>query len=425
VQLGEPRPASPLRERLGTAALALLLVPAAAPAAETPADSQAGNQLDVTTLYYGEQGRTQVFEPVVRATRLFGDGQSLFGQIGIDVITGASPTGALPSGVVQTHTSASGRLIRTPAGEIPTLSFQDHRVGLDGGWQRPLGRFVTSTLGVHASREKDYQSLGVSGKLSYQFLDRLFTLDLGGGVNDDSVFPVGGTPPGLSDGTLVSHASNSKRVSDVLVGLSRVVTRRWLLALDASRTFENGYLTEPYKVISLMDPVTGYPVGQLTDQRPESRARSSLLLSSVYHFSQDVLHSSYRYYDDTWGVRSNTIDLKYRHDFEEDGEYFEPHLRLYRQSAADFFVPGLVAGATLPAFATSDYRLGELTTITAGATLSFRFGDFDSGLWTVRAEYIRQAGNSSPPGAIGVERGFDLSPPINTFTAVIGYSFDY
>ena len=425
MQLDGPKPASPLRERLGTAALALLLVPAAAPAADTPADSQPSSQLDVTTLFYGEQGRAQVFEPVVRATRLFGDGQSLFGQVGIDVITGASPSGALPSGIVQTHTSASGRVITTPAGEIPTISFQDRRVGLDGGWLRPLGRHVTSTLGVHASREKDYQSLGVNGKLTFQFLDRLFTLDLGGGVNDDSVFPVGGTPLGLSDGTVVSHGSSSKRVSDLLVGVSRVMTRRWLLALDASRTFENGYLTEPYKVISLMDPVTGYPVGQLTDERPSTRTRSSLLLSSVYHFSHDVLHSTYRYYTDTWGVQSNTLDLKYRHDFEDDGEYFEPHLRFYRQSAADFFVPGLVASAALPAFATSDYRLGELTTLTAGATVSFRFGDFDSGLWTLRAEYIRQAGNSSPPGAIGVERNFDLSPPINTFAAVVGYSFDY
>ena len=100
-------------------------------------------------------------------------------------------------------------------------------------------------------------------------------------------------------------------------------------------------------------------------------------------------------------------------------------MRLYRQSAADFFSVGLVDGAPLPPFATSDYRLGELTTLTLGATVAFRFGDFDGGLWTLRTEYILQAGNSSPPGAVGVQRTFDLAPPINTVTAVVGYSFNF
>ena len=45
-----------------------------------------------------------------------------------------------------------------------------------------------------------------------------------------------------------------------------------------------------------MDPATGMPVGQLTDKRPSSRSRNSLLASSAYHFSRDILYSSYRYY---------------------------------------------------------------------------------------------------------------------------------
>src|ERR1700720_2196401 len=85
---------SPLREMLHTAALGLLLVPATAKAGD-PTD-----RVDVTSLLYGEQGRTQVVEPVVRFTHLWADGQSVSAQLGIDVITGASPTGALPSGVV-------------------------------------------------------------------------------------------------------------------------------------------------------------------------------------------------------------------------------------------------------------------------------------------------------------------------------------
>ena len=421
MQLKSTGSTASLRQRLSSVALSLLAVPAVASAG---ADSSPTNQVDYTTLFYGEQGRVQVFEPIVRATRLLPDGQSLSAQLGIDVITGASPSGALPSGNVQTRTSPSGHVTTVAAGQIPLTKFQDHRVGLDGDWQKPLGKYITSTLSGHASREKDYQSLGVSGKLSAELMQRLLTVTAGGGVNSDSVFAVGGTPIGLSDGSVLSKGANSKRVTTLLLGASQILTRRWLVALDGSHTNENGYLTEPYKVLSLMDPVTGAPVGELTDKRPSTRARSSLLASSVYHLADDVLYTSYRYYWDTWSVRSNTIELKYRHDGDGNDWYLEPHVRFYRQTAASFFTIGLVDGAPLPEFATSDYRLGALTTMTIGTTYAFHVGDSPR-QWTVRADYIRQAGDGSPPNAIGKQRSFDLAPAINTVTAVVGYSFNF
>ncbi|MFY9823174.1 MAG: DUF3570 domain-containing protein [Thermoanaerobaculia bacterium] len=413
---------SALRERLGKAALALLLVPSAAMAADSAVTAAAANQVDYTALYYGEQSRVQVYEPIVRATRLFGDGQSLSAQLGIDVITGASPSGARPSGTMQTTTTASGRTVNVPAGSIPLVRFQDHRAGLDSEWQKPWGRILTSTVGLHASREKDYQSLGVTGKVSAELMQKLLTVSAGGGYSDDSVFPTGGTPIGLSDGSEVSNKSNSKKVTNLLLGVSRVLTRRWIMSLDGSRTFEKGYLTEPYKVISLVDPFSGEPVDQVTDNRPSTRTRTSALLSSAYHFTHDIGYASYRYYWDTWGIRSNTLDLKYRHDLEDDW-YIEPHIRYYRQSAADFYTTGISSFLAPPEFATADYRLGRLTTLTLGANFAFHVGDNPS-QWNLRAEYIHQAGDSSP-GASGIKSPFDLSPPINTVTAVVGYSFNF
>lgn len=416
----EPGAGSPssLRERLSTAALALLLVPAAA-GAESPATTQ----VDYSTLFYGEQDRTQVFEPVVRATRLFGDGQSISAQLGLDVITGASPSGALPSGTVQTMTTPSGRMVNVPAGQIPLTKFQDHRVGLDGEWRKPWGSNFTTTLGGHASREKDYQSLGLNGKVTADLLQHLFTVTAGGGYSDDSVFPVGGTPMGLSDGSEVSNKANAKRVKSVLFGVSHVLTRRWIVSVDGTRTYENGYLTEPYKVISVVSPFNGLPIYTLTDNRPASRTRSSALLSSVYHLSNDILYTSYRYYTDTWDVRSNTFDLKYRHDLSE-GWYFEPHARFYRQTAASFYTIGLSTILRPPEYATADYRLGRLKTLTLGTTVGFHIGDSPSE-WTLRAEYIRQKGDTQGGEQNGVQSHFDLTPTINTFTAVLGYSFNF
>ena len=419
MQLEKP---SSIRDKLHTAALALILVPAAAQA--QTAQPAPGSQIDVTSLLYGEQGRTQVVEPVVRFSHLMQDGQSIAVQFGVDVITGASPTGALPSGVVQTRTSASGRTITSPAGALPTAPFTDRRVALDGEWKKPWTRFVTSTLGGHFSREKDYQSTGVNATLSTDLMRRLVTVSIGGGISHDEVFPVGGTPAGLSDGTIISHARNGKNVSDVTLGLSRILTRQWMVSVNGTRTMESGYLTEPYKLVSVMNRTSGIPVAALTDKRPSTRDRSSLLFSSVYHFTDDVLYSSYRYYWDSWDVRSHTIDLKYRHVLGDDETYIEPLLRFYTQSAAKFYTIGLTQGAPLPDFATSDYRLGKLSTITIGATYGFQLFDMP-GSWTLRAQYIRQAGDSSPPNAIGMQRSFNLDPPVSIYAFVVGYSFGY
>lgn len=407
-----------MRDALHTAALALMLVPATAKAA----DAEAADRIDVTNLLYGETGRTQVVEPVVRFTHLFADNQSISAQFGVDVITGASPTGALPTGTVQTRTSASGRTVTSTAGEIPTAPFHDRRAVLEADWTKGWGRFVTSTVGGHYSRETDYQSSGISTKISTDLMHRLVTVTIGAGVDRDSVFPVGGTPDPLSNGVIVSHDSNPKNTTSLLFGVSRILSRQWMISATASRASESGYLTEPYKIVSVMNAV-GVPVSSLNESRPDTRDRSSVLLGSVYHFSQDVLYTSYRYYWDTWNVRSHTLDVKYRYQVGTD-TYLEPLVRLYTQNAASFYTAGLIQGHPLPQYASSDYRLGDLRTVTFGGTFGWRFDRYP-GDWTVRAELIEQRGNSSPPNAIGIQRRFDLSPPVSIFALVFGYSFGY
>ena len=409
--------------------LAAAGTPAAA-AAQTP--GEATTRYDVSGLYYAEAQRTSVIEPVARITRLFADGQSLSAQFALDVMSGASPTGANPSGVPQTVTSASGTTTTTSADQVPTAMFKDTRGALDLDWVRPLG-LLTPTLGAHYSREKDYQSFGANAKLSLDVNQRLTTFTVGGGTNRDSVFPVGGIVPGLTSvaasgggeggegGGESGVESASKRVGTGLVGVSQVLTRRWLAAANLSRTWEQGYLTEPYKVVSLLDGTTGFTTGQLTEKRPDSRLRTSVLVNSVYHLSQDIAYVSYRYYWDDWNIRSHTIDLRFRRDY-ESGAWLEPHARYYSQSAAEFFHQGLVDGRPLPAFASADQRLGELRTVTLGATYGFKLPS-QPGELSVRAEYMGQFGNGHPADAVGVQREYDLAPPVNIFSLVVGWSF--
>jgi hypothetical protein len=420
-------PASPLRQRLRAAAC-MLLASAAPAAAQTTGSS---TTVDATALVYGEAHRANIFEPTARITRLFANGQTLSAQLGLDVMTGSSPTGQLPPGVVtqtapQTVTTPSGNVVTNAPpspSAIPLNKFRDLRGVLDLDWAVPIWLF-TPEIGGHFSREKDYQSAGGNGKLSVDLMHRMTTVTVGGGYNRDGVFPVGGVTPGLSDSTVAPvKGTKPKDVATTMAGISHILSRRWMVSLNASRTYEKGYLTEPYKLISVVDPATGIPQGVVTEKRPSTRDRRSLLGSSVYHLANDVLYASYRYYWDDWNVRSHTVDLKVRHDLATEN-YIEPHVRYYTQTAASFFRSGLLLGAPLPDFATSDYRLGNLRTITVGGTYGFRIPD-SPGEWTVRAEYIGQFGNGHPPDAVGVQRQFDLFPTTNIGELYVGYSVTY
>jgi hypothetical protein len=385
------------------------------------ADVTPTNTVDVTTLFYNE--RISVFEPVVRFTRLYPSGMSFHGQMTIDSITGASPSGALPSGVTQTVTSSSGHVKTISGDTIPTTDFKDTRYALDGEWLKPL-KGVTSTLGGHVSREKDYQSLGVTGKVSFDLDSKLTTLTVGGGYNSDDVFPIGGTTAGLvPSSTATGPASQSKQVASAMIGVSQVLTRRWLVGVSASLDAEHGYLTEPYKVVSVVDASTGIPIEQLTEKRPGTRNRRSLQLDSVYHLTTDLLYVTLGSYRDDWGIGAASLDLRYRHPA---GElvWVEPHLRYYAQNAADFFHIGLVEGQPLPEFASADYRIGKLNTITAGFTVGLQVRDHP-GAWTLRAEYMAQNGDGHPGEAVGVQRQYDLFPTLNVFSVVVGYNLSY
>jgi uncharacterized protein DUF3570 len=161
----------------------------------------------------------------------------------------------------------------------------------------------------------------------------------------------------------------------------------------------------------------------LTEQRPDTRNRTDVMGSTVYHFTRDVLYLSVRRYWDDWNVRSETVDFKYRREIQEH-TYVEPHLRFYTQTQASFFRSGLIAGDPLPQYATSDERLGALRTGTVGATLGFHLSDYP-GEWTIRGEYIGQFGPGHPGNVVGVQREYDLFPTVNIGSLVLGYSISF
>ena len=343
--------------------------------------------------------------------------------------SGASPNGATISDKPQTFTSPSGNSVDTiAAGKFPTRSFTDTRYAIGADWENPLGRMTRNTLTGNLSTETDYGSVGVSDTLTRDFNNRLTTLSVGLGANSDSVNPVGGTPTALSvvptppSPVVSTGASNSKTSVDALVGITQVLTPRTLTQLNFTHTNESGYLTDPYKLLSVVDPVTGGTLSYVFEKRPTTRSSNAIFWSLAYHLPHDVVHFSYRYFSDDWGIQAQTAELRYRFEL-GSGSYLEPHLRYYTQSAADFYRHSLVSGQPLPVNASADYRLAEMQGNTIGLKFGMPMGKGSE--WGVRIERMVETGTSHPTDAIGVQKNYDLYPKLEVATLLVTYSIRF
>jgi hypothetical protein len=417
------------------------------PAAPAVAQEAKDWSVDTSLLYYGEDnGRVKDFSLMSSIRRAFDEDRSFNLSLTVDSLTGATPNGAVPANAPQTFTGPSGGGSYTvDPGEQPLdTTFLDTRVALTGNWQQSLGESMRWSVGVSGSDEYDYLHFGVNGRLERDFNLRNTTLFVGAAYGQDEIKPVGGTPIGLSpmagevedeegddDGSDRGRSSdNSKDVLDVLVGVTQVLSRRSLIEVDYSYGQSDGYLTDPYKILSVVDPVTGVPVAgpdddvpflYLYEQRPDSRTKQSLFAEWRYALDRDSFALSFRYMDDDWGVTSQTAEARYRWNINERS-YLEPHLRWYTQSAADFYRTVLFAGDALPEFASADYRLADLDAYTVGAKYGLRT---DHGEFSLRLEYYQQSPTESPGSAVGDLAGFDLTPDMNAVILQFGYKFDF
>ncbi len=392
-------------------------------------------------LYYGESdNRVQDISLNLLARRSFVDDRFLSLSLAVDSLTGATPSGALPMPVAQTFTSPSGDARYTvPGGEHPLdNTFLDTRVALTAGWQQPIGRLYTGSAGVSFSKEYDYQHAGVNFGLSRDFNKRNTTLSAGLAFSQDNLDPVGGAPVPLSSMLDVDDDSNkrgnpSKDVLDLLIGVTQVVNERLLLQANYSYSDSSGYLNDPYKILSVVDPVTGDTLARapsLTgpshdyrfESRPDARAKHSLFGQGKYFMDGKVLDVSYRYMTDDWGVDSHTLDGRLRIPF-GDSAFFEPHLRFYTQSEADFYRASLTSGEPLPMHAASDYRLGNFDAITAG--LKYGWETAGGNEAAVRLEYYQQDGEVPGAQVIGNQRDRELYPGLKAIILNVSYRFGF
>ncbi len=248
----------------------------------------------------------------------------------------------------------------------------------------------------------------------------------------DSVRPIGGAPkPGSDVSLFEKNGDHSKTDANLILGVTQIMSQRWIADFNLSYDRETGYLNDPYKLISIIDSV-GNTLGYLFEKRPGERSRKSAFLENRVAADHTMVALSMRYMTDDWGIHSETAQLRFRWWNAPRTYYLEPQLRWYQQTAASFYTPWLTGsdtgnvGDTINA-ASSDQRLSAFRAITVGLKYARKF-ESESGLdpaeLSVRLQYYDQMQTKKLATPVGLE-GLDLYPGLRAFMLQFEWKFQY
>ncbi len=305
-------------------------------------------------------------------------------------------SGATPWYVAQDPTTQEAVVVMTGA------SVDDTRYDMKGkgSYYIKEGR-LDATLGL--STEEDYEAFYGGLGVALEFYNKHVTVDVGVSFSVDRLEPT------VSENSL---PGNADRIDDarkssfgVYVGFSQVLNRFSTFQSGINYTVKTGYLTDPYKLVAVLDPVTSN-VNTWNENRPGDRLQ--LAWTSRYRLFferyQGALHLDYRFYSDNWSLDSHTIDASWYQTY--NSWTIVPGFRYYTQSEASFYEPYFSTASLQPVdFASSDYRLSGFD------ATSFRFKlERSFGVWHGIFSYEIYSSSGDSPALVDFDvltLGFD------------------
>ncbi len=154
------------------------------------------------------------------------------------------------------------------------------------------------------------------------------------------------------------------------VGVTQILTKNLITALNFETITEEGYLNNPYRVVRYFDPATG---GYLFEGElyPNTRTSNALGLRARYFLPyRAAVEGEYRYFTDTWDIDGHTAAVTYIHpwgDWTFTGKY-----RYHDQTGAHFY-RDLFPGPEFTNFRGRDKELSELTSHTFTMQAAYEF----------------------------------------------------
>lgn len=240
--------------------------------------------------------------------------------------------------------------------------FEKNRGQIILGFQQGIGTNATLAANYYRSQEVDYVSNAVVGTFSQDFNEKNTTVTLHGQYNADLVGEI------LESGDIVNR---KKKTYNGSLNFTQILTPNTVLDLSYDLVWHKGFLSDPYRQVRVLDG-TGTTV-TVRELHPESRTRhaAAMRLSQFIVPIKASLIGSYRYYFDSWKVKSHTAEMKLN-KYILNTLVFGIDYRYYNQGAA-YFYSTRYAGPEFQngALRTSDYKLKPFSSNNFGFTLTY------------------------------------------------------
>ncbi len=243
--------------------------------------------LGFTTYYFSDSGDNSVVTTSFKLAKKLLENTLFLIDIELDQVT-------VPAVTAVTGATRPQRRKNEP--------FEKNRGQIIVGVQQGLGDNASFAGNFYRSQEIDYVSNAFVGIFSHDLNDKNTTVTLRGQYNADLVGKI------LDDGDIVNQR---KKTYNGSFNLSQILSPNTVMDVSYDFVLHKGFQSDPYRQVRVLDG-TGASI-TVDELHPNSRTRhaAAMKLSQFIAPIKASVIGSYRYYFDSWKVKSHTGEVKF------------------------------------------------------------------------------------------------------------------
>ena len=219
---------------------------------------------------------------------------------------------------------------------------------------------TTMRVNYTESVESDFDAKSYAFSVSQDMFGDLTTLTLSYGLGDDLVRS--SVDPGFEEPL-------DRQIYGV--GLTQILTKNLISAVNFETVTEEGYLNNPYRVVRYVDPQSALGYSFEPELYPNTRTTTAIGLRARYFLPyRAAIEGEYRWFTDTWDIDAHTAALSYIHPW---GDWtFTGKFRWHDQTGAHFY-RDIFARSQETNFRGRDKELSALTSYTLTLQAAYEF----------------------------------------------------
>jgi len=299
-------------------------------------------------------------------------------NLAYEKMSGASPWFTLPG--------LDGEAVQIMSGATIADQRTDTALSYKHFWESFALQFNTGL-----SDEDDYRAKNLGISLHQELNNGLTEVALAFAYSRDKL------RPSDSEQFLDRVESADKYLQEFGATLTQVINTSTIVQTSLNYETQWGFLSDPYKVVFVGNKI-------LPDTRPDTRYALSWTTDMRHYVdaANAAVKVKYRWFSDSWGVNSHTLDLQWHQNLPRDWAII-PSLRIYSQSQANFF-DNTFTESTTDTFHSNDYRLSAYGARSIGLEVRKKLGNYALGLsykkYRSAAEYSFSESPTEAPGLV-------------------------